>query len=324
MADARWIGIDVSRATLDVALLPEAMDWQVGNDPAGWAQLAAILLPLAPAGIVLEATGSDHVGVLVALHQAGLAVTVLNPMWAKAFRHSEGAYAKTDRADARLLARYGQQKQPAPTALPSEAQARVRTLTRRREQLVKMRVMEKNRQQTATDPLINASIAAMIAALTEQIREMTAAMEAAVAADPQLAHRSALLQSMPGIGAILSTWLVCALPELGGLEPKALASLAGVAPHPQESGRRHGQRQIRGGRPEVRKALYQAANSARLWNPLIQVWYRHLTTINGLAHHEALIACGHKILRILSAMVRDNLTWTQTKAYQSIAETTAT
>lgn len=133
-----------------------------------------------------------------------------------------------------------------------------------------MRVLERNRQETATDPCIKASRQTVITMLNAQIRHLTAAMNEAVAADPQVAHRSRLLQSMSGIGEIISPWFVCALPEPGMLEPRPVAALAGVAPHPQQSGRHTGVRHIRGGRPAVRKARAEAANSARIWNPMIQ------------------------------------------------------
>lgn len=243
MAEEHWAGIDVSKAHLDVVVLLEAVAWRVANDAAGWAMLAERLATAAVAGIVLEATGSYHVGVVLAL-AAGRPPSVVNPAWIHAFRHSEGRRAKTDRADAHLLARYGQQKQPAPPAVLTAPHRALRALVGRREDLTKMLVMEKNRLAVAP-PVIRASIEALITVLVAQQQRLDAEIVTVIAADVELARRDALVQSVPGIGPVLSAVLLAGLPELGVLGTKPIAALAGVGPHPQDSGPRSPRRSTR-------------------------------------------------------------------------------
>lgn len=169
MAPDAWVGIDVSKRSLDIVSLPERQAWSVTNDAAGWTELCTQLAADVPTGIVMEATGSYHVGVMQALAEAGMPAAIINPHWIKMFLQSEGVRKKTDRSDAVLLARYGQQKQPGPTPMLSPSQQQLKAVLERRDDLVKMRTMEKNRQKVATDPVVRASITAIIALFTAQI-----------------------------------------------------------------------------------------------------------------------------------------------------------
>lgn len=323
MAAETWIGMDVSKRSLDIVHLPEGQTWSVTNDAAGWTELCTRLAADVPTGIVMEATGSYHVGVMQALAHAGMPASVMNPHWIKMFLSSEGVRKKTDRSDAVLLARYGQRQQPGPTPLLTPAQQRLKVVLERRDDLVKMRTMEKNRQKVATDPMVQASIMAIIAVFTEQMAALEEEITQVIAADPDLRARRESVQSMPGVGMITSAWLLCTLTELGTLGSRELASLVGLAPHPRDSGSHRGRRYIHGGRPGMRKALYQAASTARQWNPVIRKRYRYLTEEKHKDHKVAVIACAHKMLTILAAMVRGNVMWTETKvlqAYQSEIE----
>jgi transposase len=287
-----FVGIDVAKATLEVALLPSGETFPVPNTAAGHARLRRRLqdVGMRLGGIVLEATGKLHLPVALDLAAAGLPVAVLNPAWVHAFAKSEGQRAKTDRSDALLLARYAQQKQPDPTPLADETTRQLQELVQCRERFVAMRTMERNRQQTAT-------------AIADLIR-----------ADPARATQAALVQSVPGIGPTLSAVLLATLPELGTVPGKHLASLAGLAPHPRESGQWRGQRRIGGGRSVVRRAMYLAAVTAVRSNPVLRQHYQQLRTRRPPT--VALIACARRLLGILNAMVRDDLTWTQTRVGQ--------
>ena len=257
----RWVGIDVSKATLDVAILPDEVTFQLTNDATGWEQLVTRGELATVQGIVLEATGSYHLGVTLALAGADHPPAVINPQRTHAFMVSEGMRSKTDRGDARLLARFGQQKQPAPTPVLSENARILRDLVGCRDDLTKHLVMEKNRRGIASAHVRDVHDT-MIAFLIQQIAEVDQRIAALIAADAELTARAAVLRSAPGLGPVLSAVLLARLAELGQRDPKTLASLAGVAPHARDSGTRRGARTIGGGRPAVCKALFQMAQTA--------------------------------------------------------------
>lgn len=317
---ATWIGIDVGKHELVCAESAHLTAWTVANTPAGWDELTTRLTTLEPAGVVLEATGTVYVGIYVHLTAAGIACTVLNPAWSHAFAGSTGRLKKTDRTDAHMLARYGVEKHPAPTPLKSAQQQRLTALIRRRGQLVKLAVMEQNRRSSALpdDPV--ASIDAVLACVQDQITQLEAEMAALIASDACLQARAQQLRSMPGIGPVVSTWLLGCLPELGTLDRRAIAALAGVAPHPRESGRRTGYRAIQGGRPEIRRMLYMAAQTAVHHAPYFQAYFAAYMRRPGKEYKMGIIATAHKMLTILSAMVRDGLLWEDTRAAHTAAD----
>lgn len=312
-ASARWVGIDVSKATLEIAILPDETTFQITNDATGWARLLARLPEAGPVTIVLAATGSDHRGVTLALAAAGHPPAVINPHRTHAFVLSEGQRRKTDRIDARLLARFGQQKPPPPSPVDTKNARTLRDLVECRDDLTKTLVMDKHRLGVASEPVRDIH-APTIAFLTEQIAHLDQRIEGVIAADADLAARRAVLRSVPGIGPVLSAVLLTRLAELGQRDPKTLASLAGVAPHPRDSGTRRGAHTIGGGRPAVCKALYQMAPTAVRCNPVIGAHYRQLR--QRMAHKPAVIACARRMLGILNAMLRDGLTWQQTRVGQ--------
>lgn len=310
----RFVGIDVAKAHLDVVALPDDVVFQVDNDAAGWEALLERLGADDGTCVVVEATGHYHVGMTLALAEAGMPAAVVNPERTHAFAKSEGRRAKTDRHDARLLALFGQQKQPAPSAVLSETARNLRDKVACRDDLVKMLVAEKNRVQTAFDPLVVAIHEETIADLEQKLARLDAAIAAEIATDADLAERRRLLQTTPGIGATISAALATGLPELGIFSKQEIASLVGIAPHPRDSGTTSKPRAIVGGRRQVRKALYQMALTASRHEPTIRTHYQQLC--RRCSPKVALIACARRMLGILTVMLRDGLTWEQTRVGQ--------
>lgn len=318
-----WIGIDVSKATLDCAGSPEEPMWQVPNTPAGWQAIVARFEDEPPTGVVMEATGRLQVGLHLHLTAAGWHSSVVNPSWTAAYAGSRGQLGKTDRSDARMLARYGAKEQPDPTPVRSPDQQRVVALMRRREQVVKMRVMNQHQASSAPTAEIVDFCTETIAALETQITTLKTRIAELLAADQALQARVTQLQSMPGIGPVGSTWLIGMLPELGELDRRQLASLAGVAPHPHHSGTRRPRGHIRGGRRQLTRALYLCARVAAQHDPYFHRYFTNYMARPGKEYKMGIIAVANKMLTLLSVMVRDGLLWTETRAYQSV-QTAAT
>ena len=307
MVMERWIGIDVSAATLDVACLPEGRSWQVANTTAGHAALLTHVQQVAPDRIVLEASGGYERAVLAALADAALPVVRVNPRQVRDFARATGRLAKTDRLDALLLARYGQVVQPPVRPVPDAAHRELRALVERRRVLVETRATERQRRRQAAG-LVQASIDAHLAWLGEQITALETAIAQALAAHPTWAAQAALVQTVPGIGPITAATLVAELPELGQLAHRPLAALVGVAPHNQDSGQQRGRRRIWGGRATIRHVLYMATITALRHNPVLLAFHTRLRAA-GKPAKVAIVACMHKLLTILNAMVRDGRVW---------------
>jgi transposase len=308
------IGIDVSKAWLDVIQGPDGTPWRVPNTPAGWERLRAALGTIPAPLIVLEATGNLHVGVTVALDAAGLTPAVVNPLSVRRFGQSLGQHAKTDRTDARLLATYGERLRPVPRPVPTETARTLQALVSRRQELTKLIVMETNRRTTA-DPVVRPSIAAVLTLLTGQQRTLDRQIATVIASDPGLAARLAQLTSVPGIGPVIGATLVASLPELGTTTGAQISALVGLAPYARDSGAQRGQRCIHGGRAPVRRSLYLAALTAIRRSLALRVHYQQLRA-RGKPFKVALIACARRLLRIINAMLRDGLTWDQTHVAQ--------
>jgi len=301
------IGIDVSKAKLDVAQVPDAEAWSVSNDGAGVRAAVERLAALAPRLIVLEATGGYERAVVAALAAAQLPVVVVNPRQIRAFGRAIGLLAKTDRLDAGLLARFGEQVQPVPRPLPdAQAQALEALLTRRR-QLMEMLVSEKNRLGLAPRPVVR-SIRAHIRWLEQRVDDLDEELDAQIQASPAWRTKDDLLQSVPGVGQGLSRTLLGALPELGALSRKQIAALVGVAPLAKDSGAFRGRRRVWGGRAPVRTALYMAAVTAAHHNPVLRPFYQRLRAA-GKPAKVAFTAIARRLLTILNAMVRSNTAW---------------
>lgn len=304
---SKTVGIDVSKAWLDVAVGAQEQPWRVANSAEGIADLVARLQPLAPELIVLESTGGLEGMVLAELHAAGLPVARVNPGRVREFAKATGRFAKTDRLDARILAQYAQAIRPEPVHLPSEDEQYLAALVSRRRQLLEMLVAEKNRLST-TPKRLQERVRKHLDWLKEEIRALEQEIEEFIRHTPLWREKDELLKSVPGIGDITACTLLAELPELGQLNRKEIAALVGVAPFNRDSGRIQGKRHIRGGRTSVRNPLYMATLSATRFNPVIRTFYQHLLA-NGKEKKVALVACMRKLLTILNAILRHHQPW---------------
>lgn len=309
-----FVGVDVSKARLDVAVRPSGDTMRVPYDEAGIADLVVRMQTWQPAAVVLEATGDLESAVVSALAAAGLPVHVVNPRQVRDFARATGQLAKTDALDAQLLAQFGEVLRPAPRPLPDEATQALSAVLTRRRQLIEMLTAEKNRL-SHTRPSLRKRLEAHIEWLTRELRGVDADLDTAIRHSPVWREQDDLLQSMPGVGPGLSRTMLAELPELGTLSAKQLAALVGVAPHNRDSGTFRGTRTIWGGRAVVRTALYMATLAATKWNPVIKAAY-HQFLARGKAKKVALVACMHKLLIILNAMVKHRTPW-RTNAQQA-------
>ena len=302
-----YVGIDVAKDMLDVALRPAGERWRVEHDAAGLEQLVARLQALAPALIVLEATGGLELGLVGALAAAALPVVVVNPRQVRDFARATGRLAKTDALDAAVLAHFAEAVRP-PLRPLSDAQTQtLRQLLTRRRQLVGMRVAEGQRL-TRAGAAVRPGIEAHIAWLEQQLGALEAELQQQLRSSPVWRERDALLRTVPGVGPQLSLTLLAQLPELGTLDRRQVAALVGVAPFNRDSGRLRGRRTIWGGRARVRAMLYMGALSASRFNPLIRAFYQRLLAA-GKPKKVALTACMRKLLVILNAMLKHHTPW---------------
>lgn len=306
-----FIGIDVSKATLDVAVRPHGAVWRVPNDEAGQAELLARLVDLAPTLVVLEATGGYELPVAGTLAGAGLPVAIVNPRQVRDFAKATGHLAKTDRLDAALLAQFAEAIHPEPRALPDALTQHLSALVERRRQVVQMVTAERNRLQATRSPAVRRHIQAHLEWLIQQLHELEEELRQAIEASPIWQAQRDLLCTVPGIGPTLAAVLLADLPELGTLSAKHLAALVGVAPLNRDSGTHSGHRIVWGGRAAVRAALYMAALVATRYNPLLRAFYLRLVE-RGKPKKVALTACMHKLLTILNAMVKHQTPWQPT------------
>jgi transposase len=320
----RWLGIDVAKATLEIATSDGGPTWQVPNTPDGWQALTTHYADDPPTGVVMEATGALHAGLHLHLCAAGWHSSVMNPKWIADYAGSRGRLGKTDHVDARLLARYGCKETPAATPVRSPAQRRVMALIRRRAQVAKLRVMNLNQASSSLHDDLEVSCARLTAAFDAEIARLDATIGEVLVTDPDLQARAMQLQSMPGIGPVTATWLIGALPELGDLDRRKLAALAGIAPHPTHSGTQTRKGRIRGGRRDVTKALFLAARVAIRHDAYFRNYFHAYMARPGKAYKMGVIAVANKMLTLLSVMVRDGLLWTDMHAAQSTAAASRT
>jgi transposase len=303
----RFVGVDVSKTTLDVGMLPDQSTWSVANDPSGIEALVVRLGGLAPSLVVLEATGGLEAPLAVALTVAGLPAVVVNPRAVRDFARATGQLAKTDRLDALVLARFGQSVRPPLRPLKdADTQVMDAWLTRRR-QLVEMITAEKNRRTSACAGVLP-DIERHIRWLEQRLKEIEKDLAVAIERTPKWRETDALLQSVPGVGPVLSTTLLAELPELGTLTRRQIAALVGVAPINHDSGKYRGQRRISGGRATVRKVLYMATVAAVRFNPVIAEFRQRLREA-GKKPKVALAACMRKLLTILNAVLKRRTPW---------------
>jgi transposase len=301
------VGIDVSKATLDVAVEPTPERWQVSHDERGIQHLVERLAQLRPERIVLEATGGYELAVLAALGCAGLPAVAVNPRQVRDFAKATGQLAKTDALDARVLAQFAAVVKPALRPLPDAATRELAGLLARRRQLVEMRTAESTRLSMAVDQ-VRPEIREHLRWLDKRIRQLDHDLHDRLRASPLWREQENLLRSIPGVGPILTTTLLADVPEAGKVSHRQLAALVGVAPFNCDSGKWSGTRRIWGGRAAVRAALYMATCAAVRHNPIVRALYQRMLAA-GKRKKVALVACMRKLLTICNAVLRSGTPW---------------
>jgi transposase len=302
-----YVGIDVSKAHLDVSVGSDPASWQVENNLEGIEKLVQKLSQVRPDLIVLEATGGYEMAAAGALALAKLPVAVVNPRQVRDFAKSLGRLAKTDRIDAQVLARFGEAVKPEPRALADAQTQQLQAILGRRRQLIEMLVAEDNRLHLVhKDVLVN--LKDHIAWLEQSLSDLDKDLQDLLKNSPIWREKDDLLRSVPGVGRVLSTTLLAELPELGTLNRKKVAALVGVAPYNCDSGKMHGKRAIWGGRASIRSVLYMATLSATRCNPVIRTFYERLIQA-GKEAKVALVACMRKLLTILNSMMHNHKHW---------------
>jgi transposase len=303
-----FVGIDVSKERLDVHVRPSGEAFAVARDGEGLAALVERLRVLAPALIVSEATGGFEQVLAGALGSAGLPVVVVNPRQIRDFARALGRLAKTDRLDAEAIALFAERVRPELRPLPDEQARLLGELVARRRQVIEMIVAEGNRARQLESRRLKKRIERHRAVLQEELSEIECELDDTIRGTPIWRESEDLLKSAPGVGNILARTLIADLPELGTLDRKKIAALAGVAPFNRDSGTLRGRRTIWGGRAAIRTTLYMAALVATRHNPVIASFYRRLLAA-GKPKKLALTACMRKLLTILNAMIRDGKPW---------------
>lgn len=302
-----FVGIDVAKTHLDVHLLPAGKSWRVEYTPTGLARLIEQLEKAAPTLIAMEASGGYERACADCLANAGLQVAVINPRLVRKFAGSLGKLAKTDRIDAAVIAQYAAFARPVARHAPDPTQAMLTALTVRRRQLVGMIVMEKQRADPGhVHPAILADIKRHLGTLEKALAKLQAKIDALIASHPLWARITAALQEVTGVGPQTATALITHLPEIGTLDRRQAAALAGLAPINRDSGKHRGRRFVQGGRQPLKTALYLAALSAARYHPTLKTFYQSLRAA-GKPPKSALIAVARKLLIILNAIARDVL-----------------
>jgi transposase len=318
MFEAQYIGIDVCKSSLDIHLRGSETGFEVSNDEEGFVKLLSLLPPSETVKrVVLEATGGYERQVALCLAQAGYAIAIINPRQARNFAKAANQHAKTDRVDARLLAWFGEAMQPPVRPLQCEAQAQLDDLVSRRQQLVEMLSVERNRAAQLRGSA-QRDVEAHIKWLRERIETLEQEIEQHLHQSQPWQQQQQLLTSVPGVAKVVAATLLAALPELGKLSASKIAALVGVAPFNRDSGQMQGKRHIFGGRSAVRQVLYMATLVAVRYNPPIQAFYDRLL-LAGKAKKVALVACMHKLLTILNSMLKYGTTWHFSEPIVSLA-----
>lgn len=302
-----WVGIDVAKAELVVAVAPQGADWTVPNTPEGLAELLPRLRRLRPERVLLEATGGYETLAATTLAAAQLPVAIVNPRQVRDFARSTGQLAKTDALDARVLAAFAQAVRVDVRPLPDEAARALQAVVNRRRQVVEMLTAERQRL-----PMANVAVAGriqdVIRVLQRQLQELDEDLQQQVRRSPIWREAHDLLKSIPGVGDVLASTLLALVPELGHLNRKAIAKLVGVAPLNRDSGQWRGKRKIWGGRGAVRAVLYMGALAGTRANPVLAAFYTRLVGA-GKPKKVALTACMHKLLLISNAVLSSRQPW---------------
>jgi transposase len=308
-SEGPYVGIDVSKDQLDIAVRPDGDTWSMPNDASGITEVVQRLAQLHPKLVVLEATGGLQMPVAAALASAGLPLSMVNPRQVRDFARATGRLAKTDRLDAQVLAHFAEAVRPTPYPLPDAQTQELTALLTRRHQVVEMLTAEKNRRRATRSEAVRQRVQDHIHWLEQELADLDDDLERTLRESLLWREKDNLLRSVPGIGRVVSITLLADLPELGTLSRHQIAALVGVAPLNRDSGRFRGKRTVWGGRARVRAALYMAALTASRYNPIIKAFYHRLCSA-GKARKVALTACMRKLLIILNSMVKHQQTWT--------------
>ncbi len=302
------VGVDVSKKTLDVHLLPEGRGLHFTNNPPGRQALLQAVASGKPQCVAMEATGGYERALAVEFAAAGLPVAVLNPRWVRDFARATGRLAKTDKIDAQHIAEYAQKVQPEPRGVPDATGRRLQDLVARRRQLQAMHTAEANRLEHAADRDIRHSIRTVLKSLERQIGRLDQLLEQTIQSSPSRRRTVERIESLPGLGRQTAILLATRLPELGRMNRRQVAAMVGVAPLNRDSGQYRGKRMTGGGRPDVRAGLYMPILSAIQHNPVLRKFYRRLVEA-GKAKMIAVVACMRKLLVILNTMIKNNQSW---------------
>jgi len=305
--ESTFIGIDVAKTRLDVAIRPTGQQWQVAYTEKGIQGLVDQLADLHPTLVLLEASGGLELPMVTALAAAGLPVVVVNPRQVRDFAKATGKLAKTDALDAQVLAYFAEAVRPTPRSLPDTETQALTALVARRNQVMSMLVAEKNRLY-ASRPPVHQRIQTHIAWLKQELEEIDRGLNETLHKSPIWREKENLLRAVPGVGPQLTISLLAYLPELGTLNRKSIAALAGVAPFNRDSGTLRGKRVVWGGRSRIRASLYMGALVATRHNPVISTFYQRLLAA-GKPKKVALTACMRKLLIILNAMLKHHTSW---------------
>jgi transposase len=308
MEHACFVGIDVSKAHLDVHVRPTGDSFRVSHDDAGFATLLERVRPLPPTVVVLEATGGYEIPLAATLAGAGLPVAIVNPRQIRHFARATGQLAKTDLLDARVIALFAEAIRPTPRLIPDEQAQALGEVIARRRQLVEMLGAELNRRRLLRDRRLQHHLDAHIAWLEEALRRLDHDLTTLIRSTPMWREADDLLRSVPGIGPVTASTLIADLPELGRLDRRRIAALVGLAPIARDSGIFRGRRMIFGGRGHIRRVLYMATLTAIKHNPAIRAFHQRLVAA-GRPGKVALTAAMRKLLTILNAMLRDHRPW---------------
>ena len=305
--EAVYVGIDVSKSCVDVAVRPTGQMWTISNDESGIRELVSRLKALDPAMVVLESTGGLELPSVAALAAAALPVAIVNPRQVRDFARATGTLAKTDALDAIALAHFADAVRPVVRPLKDAETQVLSSLVARRHQIVSIVVAEKNRLRSAITA-VRPRIEAHIAWLEQELSDVDEGLRQTLRSSPVWREKDDILRSVPGVGEQLSLALLSQLPELGTLNRRQVAALVGVAPFNRDSGTLRGKRQIWGGRARLRAVLYMGAMVASRFNPVIQDFYQRLLAA-GKPKKVALTACMRKLLVILNAMLKSRSHW---------------
>ncbi|MBL8050798.1 MAG: IS110 family transposase [Anaerolineales bacterium] len=302
-SNGKFVGIDVAKEKLDIALLGESKAKQEKNNEEGIARIVEQMKTLSPELIVIEATGGYQREIVMAIYEAGLPVAVVNPSRVRQYARAKGLIAKTDKLDAFVLAEFGGQMKPRQFEAKSESGRYLSAVLVRRRQVEEMLKAERNRLRTV-HPDMRVSIERMINTLKEEMQELERELENFMSKHEDWNEQEQILCSAKGVGRVTAATLLAELPELGKLDRKKIAALVGLAPMNSDSGKKRGYRKTKGGRMEVRNVLYMSTLVATRYNPLIKKQYQELLQ-RGKIKKVALTACMRKFLTILNAMMRD-------------------